>query len=113
MSLDHVNLLPRGLQNSSTADLQKALLYGWAAAIVMLAMMSFLKAREVEAKELRYVQLAETAKSMGASVQEITTKMKTSEEANRKFTETREFLQGRVTWTEALKELSLLIPDTV
>lgn len=113
MSRDHVNLLPKGLQKSTAPDLQRALVSGWIAALVIITLLTFMKLRDAGAKEAHYHRLAEMAKSMGASVQEITSKVKTTEEANRKFKDTKDFLESRITWTEALKELSLLIPKSV
>lgn len=113
MPLEHVNLLPKSLKTSSGPDLQKGLVSAWAVAAVALSLATILEIRNATAKENQYEQLAESARSMGASVQEITTKVKTSEEANRKVKETKEFLETRITWTEALKELTLVVPDSV
>ena len=113
MSPRHVNLVPKAMAKSNSPDLQKALVYGWIGGVTLVLLLTVMKVREASAKEDRLQSLSDSAKSMGASVQEITTRMKVSEESNKKFKETKEFLEARITWTEALKELSLLIPDTV
>jgi Tfp pilus assembly protein PilN len=113
MQLDHVNLLPAELRTGQGPDLQKLLISSWVISILLLTSMTFLKAREASAKDAEYQRLAEVARSMGASVQEITTRVKNTEDANKKVASAREFLENRATWTESLKELSLLIPNTV
>lgn len=113
MPLDHVNLLPKSLKKTTGPDLQKGLVSAWIVTGVFLLLATVLKVRAAGAKEDEYARLAETARSMGASVQEITTKVKSSEEANKKVKETKEFIETRVSWTEPLKELTLIVPDSV
>lgn len=112
MANDHVNLLPKRLR-TSRVKIRPALIAGWAVTLTLLAGLTLFKTVSARHKADAYAALAARAESVSHDLELLTNQASLEDKARLKVNMTKDFLNSKVSWTEPLKELSLLLPNKV
>ena len=113
LAFEHVNFIPKSLRPSQTLTLQEGLIGSWVIGVLMV--LSFTGYELNQSRSLRsQIESAEArSKQVNESAEAFASKAKSVDESSKRLTLVKEFLKARTTWTEMLKELSLLTPSTV
>ena len=113
LAFEHVNFIPKSLRPSQTLTLQEGLIGSWVIGVLMV--LAFTGYELNQSRSLRsQIESAEArSKQVNESAEAFASKAKSVDESSKRLTLVKEFLKARTTWTEMLKELSLLTPSTV
>ncbi len=110
---EHVNFIPKNLRKGNALPLQELLITSWVFGILIMLGLSGMKIHDEKSIKVQIEEAEIKAKKVSQSADEISNKAKLVEESNRQVGMAKDFLKSRMTWTEILKELSLLTPRTV
>ncbi len=110
---EHVNFIPKNLRQGFKLELQELVILSWILAVVIMLGLGGFELHAANTIKDQIEEIESKAKQITASAEQIAIKAKSASESSRRISSAKEFLKARITWTELLKELSLLTPGTV
>jgi Tfp pilus assembly protein PilN len=112
VSFDRINLFPPELQESKQLPRETMGAIAFAIATVLFASLAGLKYRSLGRTEIVYNQTMTTLREIRQKVQEAKV-AKDKDTGSKSLELVRDYLQGKYKWSQLLKELSLITPNSV
>ncbi len=113
LAFEHVNFIPKSLRPSQTLTLQEGLIGSWVIGVLLVLLFTGYELNQSRSLRSQIESAEARSKQVNESAEAFASKAKSVDESSKRLTLVKEFLKARTTWTEMLKELSLLTPSTV